>query len=187
MLHIAVLWFLGVVMVISAFSTRAVYEQLDQDVPYIVWPTLMMQWAGYALLSFSLMKTGAPLWVVGAASVLLMAHDVMSLFYIAEQEWLLNLLLTAGVLGFAAAAIVPSTSGYQPIMVTALGAITVILADTVILPAEQDRRLSSGPGMALLLLGWLMMGILTGASLPSVPAPQLVPDIPFPPTQTFRL
>lgn len=167
-------------MAVFAYSARAVYEELDQDMPYIVWPTLIMQWIGYTLLAYSLIANGASPWLVGVATLLLVTESIMETWYLLESPLIENMVLLLGVMGFAAAIILPSNQSLGGVAVTVLGAIAIILGKSVILPAEQDRRLSSGPGMSLLILGWLMLGLsvaLPSGSL-SLPATALASPLP---------
>lgn len=159
MFELSGLWLVGVILAVFAYSARAVYEELDQDMPYIVWPTLIMQWIGYSLLAYSLIANGASPWLVGVATLLLVTESVLETWYLLETPLLENMVLLLGVMGFAAAIILPSNQSLGGVAVTVLGAIAIILGKSVILPAEQDRRLSSGPGMSLLILGWLMLGL----------------------------
>ena len=161
MFQLSGLWLIGVILAVFAFSARAVYEELDQDMPYIVWPTLIMQWIGYTLLAYSLYTHGASPWLVGGATLLLVAQSITETWYLLDSTLAQNMLLLLGVMGVDAAIILPSNQTLGGVAVTLLGAIAVILAQSVILPAEQDRRLSSGPGMALLILGWLLLGLST--------------------------
>ena len=159
MFELSGLWLVGVILAVFAFSARAVYEELDQDMPYIVWPTLIMQWVGYALLGYMLYSHGASPWMVAAATLLLVTQTIVETWYFLDSTLLQNMVLLFGVMGFAATIILPSNQSLGGVAITILGAIAIILAQSVILPAEQDRRLSSGPGMALLILGWLMLGL----------------------------
>lgn len=165
MFELSGLWLVGVILAVFAYSARAVYEELDQDMPYIVWPTLIMQWIGYTLLAYSLIANGASPWLVGGATLLLVTESIMETWYLLESPLIENMVLLLGVMGFAAAIILPSNQSLGGVAVTVLGAIAIILGKSVILPAEQDRRLSSGPGMSLLILGWLMLGL--SVALPS--------------------
>ena len=180
MFELSGLWLVGVILAVFAYSARAVYEELDQDMPYIVWPTLIMQWIGYTLLAYSLIANGASPWLVGVATLLLVTESIMETWYLLESPLIENMVLLLGVMGFAAAIILPSNQSLGGVAVTVLGAIAIILGKSVILPAEQDRRLSSGPGMSLLILGWLMLGLsvaLPSGSL-SLPATALASPLP---------
>jgi hypothetical protein len=174
MFQLTGMWLVGVILAVFAFSARSIYEELDQDMPYIVWPTLIMQWVGYTLLAYSLYTNGASPWLVGGATLLLVAQSITETWYLLDSTLAQNMLLLLGVMGVAAAIILPSNQTLGGVAVTLLGAVAVILAQSVILPAEQDRRLSSGPGMALLILGWLLMGLSTVSPSVSIATMQVM-------------
>lgn len=188
------LWLIAAVVVVTAFSARAVYEELDQDVPYIVWPTMLLQWAGYALMAYVLYSgtTGASPWLLGGALLFLVAHSIVETWYLLDSALWTKMLLLVGVMGFAAAAVLPSNKGPRHMVPVIIGAITIIVAHTVVVPAEDDRRIAAGPGMALMMLGWLMLGMtmldspqlsvpLPQSPLPTpVPLPESLPQSPLP-------
>jgi hypothetical protein len=162
MICVHTLWLIGAVVAVLAFSARSAYEELDQDQPYILWPTLAVQWVGYAMLGLALVRNGASPWLVAPAVALLAVHSLLEALYVLPSEVFTQLFLFAAVAGLAAAIIIASrnsnaTSGSLPL--TVAGAVTILLAHTVFVPAEEDRRLASGPGMALLMLGWLLLGM----------------------------
>lgn len=156
MICVHTLWLIGAVVAVLAFSARSAYEELDQDQPYILWPTLAVQWVGYAMLGLALVRNGASPWLVAPAVALLAVHSLLEALYVLPSEVFTQLFLFAAVAGLAAAIIVAGT-GSLPL--TVAGAVTILLAHTVFVPAEEDRRLASGPGMALLMLGWLLLGM----------------------------
>jgi hypothetical protein len=162
MICVHTLWLIGAVVAVLAFSARSAYEELDQDQPYILWPTLAVQWVGYAMLGLALVRNGASPWLVAPAVALLAVHSLLEALYVLPSEVFTQLFLFAAVAGLAAAIIVASRgagarTGSLPL--TVAGAVTILLAHTVFVPAEEDRRLASGPGMALLMLGWLLLGM----------------------------
>lgn len=174
------LWLIGVVLVVLSFSARAVYEELDQDLPYVVWPTIMLQYIGYFLMVWPLWRRGAPVWMLAASIALLFTHTIVDTFNFMESFYLVKLLLVFGVMGLAASVILPSNMNFGGILVVLLGAATVLITETVILPAESDRRLASAPGMSLWILGWIMLGLYltpSGAGFSTIPP---VPAVPVP-------
>jgi len=148
----------GAMIAVLAWSARSVYEDLDQDVPYIRWPMVVLQIIGYGIVAYSLVRTssGTTLeWVMPAISVLLLSIGaVIDAVDVDVNIW--SEIVQA--LGYAVIAYSASSgSGLTEKMIAAFSGLVLVLTKSMLLPAEKERRIALGPGMALLVIGWGMM------------------------------
>jgi len=156
----AVLLFLGGLATVAGYSAQNTYEELDQNVPFITWATLAMQFVGLLLVLAALYRVrpvenqapgGTDLWFwigVGATAVLFgaaVATVYTSNIFVALAD-LAGVLLLAAAIGRGAA---------MPSFIAGISAVALVASKRMVLPYEEERRVTHGPGMALLTLAWL--------------------------------
>jgi hypothetical protein len=134
-----------------AFSARAAYEELDQDVPYVKWPLAVLEGVGYAVVAYALVR-GRPLgnaWVLPVAAAALLFLAVVLQATNLGGVWGVKALQTGGYAALAAALALRGAP-----WTAAAAAATLVLVHTMLLPAELERRITHGPAMSLLVVAW---------------------------------
>lgn len=152
------LFMTGAMIEVLTWSARSVYEELDQDVPYIRWPMVVLQAIGYGIIAFSLIRTSSWTtveWTIPALSVLLLlASAIVDAVDVDVNIWS-ELLKTLGYMAIVFSASYGSNLTEK--FIAAFGGLLLVLTKIMILPAEKERRVALGPGLALLVVGWGMM------------------------------
>lgn len=173
-MHLDGLLITGAMIAVLAWSARSVYEELDQDVPYIRWPMVVLQSIGYGIVAYSLVRSSSGNtidWVIPVISAVLLSIGAM----IDAVDVDVNVLSEiVQLLGYAAIAYSASQgSGLSNILIAAFSSLTLVLTKSMLLPAEKERRIALGPGMALMVIGWGMMAYALANNARSVSsAPQ---------------
>lgn len=165
----------GALVAVLAFSARSVYEELDQDVPFIRWPLVVLQGVGFGVVAYALVR-GTPFsalaWAPALTGALMLTLDAI----LAATGMKVTLWLElVQVLGYGALAVAASRdAAFAGRLIAGTAALVLVLTHTMLLPAEEERRVALGPGMALLVVAWGMLAFAAANSA----APT---DLPWPP------
>lgn len=165
---------IGGVFTVFAFSALNSYEEMDQDVPLIVWPTVALSLIGWSMVSYALWQqastTGSwarwlALLIVPAMAVGLLIHRFVGRDgSMAESVW--------DVLSFGGLALAVGAAGgtLRSYVMAATGAGLLVLAKNVLLPYESRAQTVYGPAMALLPIAWaLLILAVRPSTLPQQP------------------
>src|SRR6056297_533476 len=124
----------GAMIVVLAWSARSVYEELDQDVPFVRWPLVVLQSIGYIIVAYSIIRTSGGTtfeWALPVGSVLLLtigsfidavAVDVNIWSEIVKTLGYVSLVVSAGY-----------GSSLTSKFIAAFGALSLILTETMLL------------------------------------------------------
>lgn len=149
----------GGIMSIFGFSGRSVYEELDQDVPYIKWPLTMLEWSAYFIVAYAVISNSnstTPKVLTLAAIMLLM---VTALFNVGNYTYFTAYAIIQFFAFLLLAIGVAWGADSNTWMIALAGALVMISTKTAILPAETEKRLALGPGMSLLVIGWILFAV----------------------------
>lgn len=150
----------GALIATFAYSARAAYEELDQDVPHVKWPLAVLEAVGYGVVAYALVSgPGLASWGLPVAAAALLSLGVALQAMRQGGEWMVMALQTAGYVALGAGLALRGAP-----LAAAAGCATLVLVHTMLLPAETERRITHGPGMSLLVIGW---GIVAYAALAS--------------------
>ena len=163
----------GGVLTISAFSALNTYEEMDQDVPLIVWPTILLSILAWAIVSYGVWQLGTQTntnarWM----AVLLFGVMLVSLFIhryighsgtLGEAAWdIVAFTVLAIAVGFTAGTM-------RGMLMAAAGAAMLAIAKNVLLPYEARARTVYGPGMAFLPIAWALIVFAATTAAPAQP------------------